>query len=479
MRNFAKPILLGAGILVLGYLLAILGLNIYLQSKTVQLRIREAATSAAGRPIAIQSTHYTPWSGFSVSGISTARIEGSPLPPAFEAASLNFRFALLQLLRGKLVIKEVIVNHPAVIVMSPPDRRGSPAGKAAPAAWPEILPVPATTPAEARPVEGGVEISIPIQPEPTAPRAKLEVRLVTVRGGQARFYDSKGGLVVQLEGCDVFTEIVPGGGLRGRFSIAEAAVGRFAHPRKISGTFTWRDGLLTIPDLAGEWSGGQLAGTFVLDPRRRFSADLSAEGVLLKSLVRDAGISADGVRGNLFAKGHLEGMPGNPATFQGSADIMLKEARFQPVDFIRQIGELMNIRELQMLELQTAEAGFLVAEEEVLVERLLLESENLFMDASGPVQFDGKMKLRANLHLNEKLRNDLRGLLSDKFQDSSRAGYRQIPFTVSGSLSRPRTDLLDRITGFRIGQDVGGLIRNLLRAPVPQTQKPAAPGEPD
>lgn len=331
--------------------------------------------------------------------------------------------------------------------------------------------------AGSRPVEGGVEISIPVQPEPAAPKAKLEVRQVSVRNGQARFYDSKGGLVLQFEGCDVVAEIVPGEGLLGRFSIAEVAVGRLAHPRKISGTFTWRDGVLTIPDIAGEWSGGNLIGTFLLDPRRRFSANLSAEGVLLKSLVRDAGISAEGVRGRLFGKGHLEGMPGNPATFLGAAALNLQEARFQPVDFIRQIGELMSIRELQMLELKTAEAGFSVREESVLVDHLLLESENLFMDASGPVQFDGKMKLRAHLHLNEKLRNDLRGLLSDKFQDSSRTGYREIPFTVNGSLSRPRTDLLDRLTGFRIGQDVGGLIRNLLRAPVPETKKPAASGE--
>lgn len=477
MRNFAKPILLGAGILALGYLLAVLGLNIYLQSKTVQARIREAAAAAAGQPIAIQATHYTPWAGFSVCGISTARLEDSPLPPAFEAASLNFRFALLQLLRGRLVVKEVIVSQPAIIVMSPPDRRreerGAPADSSA-GPPPSAAPV---TPAIPRPSEGGVEISIPLEPAPAAPQATVEVRLVSVRDGRARFYDSRGGLALQLEGCDVFAEIVPGEGLRGRFVIAEAAVGRFAHPRKISGTFRWQGGVLTIPDIVGDWSGGKLAGAFLLEPRRRFSADLLAEGVLLKDLVRDAGISADGVRGSLMAKGHLEGMPGNPATFLGAASVNLQEARFQPVDFIRQIGEIMSIRELQMLELRTAEAGFSVRDEEVRVDSVLLESENLFMDASGPVQFDGKMKLRAHLHLNDKLRNDLRGLLSDKFQDSDRAGYRQIPFTVSGSLGRPRTDLLDRLTGFRIGQDVGGLIRNLLRAPVAEPKKPAASGE--
>lgn len=477
MRNFAKPILLGVGILALGYLLAILGLNIYLQSKTVQARIREAAAAAAGQPIAIQSTHYTPWAGFSVCGISTARMEESALPPAFEASSLNFRFALLYLLRGRLVVKEVVVSQPSIIVMSPPARRqGEPVASAASSAGPPHGVPPAAS-AISRPVNGGVEISIPTQPEPSAPHATVEVRLVTVRNGQARFYDSRGGLALQLEGCDVFAEIVPGDGLSGRFEIAEVAVGRLAHPRKISGTFRWKDGVLTIPDIIGDWSGGRLAGAFILEPRQRFSADLLAEGVLLKDLVRDAGISADGVRGSLLAKGHLEGMPGNPSSFLGSASVNLEEARFQPVDFIRQIGEIMSIRELQMLELRTAEAGFSVRDEEVRVDRLLLESQNLFMDASGPVQFDGKIKLRAHLHLNDKLRNDLRGLLSDKFQDSERPGYRQIPFTVSGSLSRPRTDLLDRLTGFRIGQDVGGLIRNLLRAPVAEPKKPAASRE--
>jgi hypothetical protein len=39
-----------------------------------------------------------------------------------------------------------------------------------------------------------------------------------------------------------------------------------------------------------------------------------------------------------------------------------------------------------------------------------------------------------------------------------------MPFSVTGTVSHPKTDLLDKLTGFRIGQDVGGLLKNLFKA---------------
>jgi hypothetical protein len=165
-------------------------------------------------------------------------------------------------------------------------------------------------------------------------------------------------------------------------------------------------------------------------------------------------------------------MPGAPGSITGAAEINLQEARFQPVDIIRQIGDLMNIRELQMLELKAAAARLTIRDQQAIIESLVLESENLFMDGTGPVGFDGKLKIRARLHLNEKLRKDLSGLLGDNFQESEREGYRQIPFSVTGKLSRPKTDLLDKLTGIRIGQDLGGLLKNFFRAPAKEKKSP-------
>ena len=52
--------------------------------------------------------------------------------------------------------------------------------------------------------------------------------------------------------------------------------------------------------------------------------------------------------------------------------------------------------------------------------------------------------------------------------DSEDPEYRQIPFTVTGRIDSPKTDLLDKLIGAKVGQDVGGILMNILRPSVPQ-----------
>jgi hypothetical protein len=460
--KFAKPILVVTGILLLAYALAVLGLNIYLQSSGLQSRIHEAAFSAAGTPLTIQGSHYTPWSGFTVSGITIPQPQGKT--PAFEAASVSFRLAFLPLLQGRLVIKEVNIKAPVLISRNLPEKKSERAAEA-----PTATPVSQPTVVVEKPV-GAVEISSLQEPSSRPPT--VEIRRINVRDGRSEYYDSKGRLILAVEKVSITTDVLPGGRFAGKFEIGEASAGASVHPRRITGTFTCQDGRLVIPDIRGKLSGGVLTGSFELDPRSGFSATAALEGVLLKKLAEEAGISADGAKGSLFAMGSLRGMPGDPGSITGAAEIDLQEARFQPVNIIRQIGDLMNIRELQMLELKTAAARISIRDQQANIESLVLESENLVMDGTGPVGFDGKLKIRARLDLNEKLRKDLSGLLGDNFQDSEREGYRQIPFSVTGKLSRPKTDLLDKLTGFRIGQDLGGLLNNLFRAPAKEKKNP-------
>lgn len=470
MRKFAKPILITAGILLFVYVLAVLGLNIYLQSQGLQARICLTASAAVGKPVSIQGAHYTPWSGFTVSGIMVPQLQATGSPPEFEAESINFRFAFFQLLRGKLVVKEVLVNSPVLVSISRP--RENLAGRVE---APSEVAVPTAPEAPAR---GGVEITVP-EPRQAPPAAEslMEVRRVKIKNGRSQVFDSKGGCLFDLNGIEASVDILPDGKLAGKFLVGETSVGTSIHPRGISGAFSFLKGRLEIPDIRGTWADGQITGTLELDPALGFSATASVDGVLVKKLADNAGISADGARGSLFAKGSLRGLPGAPESYSGEVEANLQEARLQPLDFIRQIGDLMNIQELQMLELKTAEGRFVIRDQQVIVEKLVLESANLFLEGTGPVGFDGKMKLRSRLHLNEKLRRDLGGLLSENFEDSGRAGYRFVPFSVTGSVSRPKTDLLDKLTGFRIGQDLGGLLKNLFQMPPQEKAKPGQPGE--
>lgn len=471
MRKFAKYILIGAGILLLMYALAVLGLNIYLQSEVLQKRIRTTAESVAGSPVRIQGTHYTPWSGFIVTGIS---MRGHALPgqqPFLEANSVSFRFDLFALLQGKLTIQEVEVVNPSLVSYQPrPEPVSEPV---APEPLPSPVPPPPVT--EEHPPE--IVITAPSFPPPIplSSGPVVEVKRIRIENGMTRFFDSKGASVFAMTGIGISGDFLPDRSIAGTFRIAGMSVGLFIHPKHLRGTFTWKNGKLTIPDLQADWAGGKLTGSLEINPGKGFAAVASADGVLIKKLAADAGIDGESTRGSLSFTGKLQGIAGKPETFKGKVDVALQQARFQPLDFLRQIGELMNIQELRMLELKTATAAFSIQDRKVMADSVVLESENLVIDAKGPVGFDGKMKLQARLHLNERLRKDLAGLLGNNFKESERPGYEQMPFSITGTVSRPKTDLLDKLTGFRIGQDVGGLLKNLFRAPSPEKKKDNLP----
>ncbi len=475
MRKFAKIILIAAGLALLVYTLAVLGLNIYLQSEGLQTRIRSAAESAAESPVTIKGTHYTPWSGFSITGVT---MQGRSLPgqsPFLNAASVSFRFSLLALLQGKLVVNEVVVSDPFIVSLAP-----RPMPSPEPESPAPVRPEPSATPVvivvDQQP--SGVVIVVPEQaPPPPLPHNHVQVKKVRIANGKAQFFDSKGALAITLTGIEVTGELLPDLSIAGTFRIAETTVGAYMHPSHVAGSFTWKQGLLVIPDLNADWAGGRITGSIEIGADKSGSVIAAAEGILLKKLATDAGINGDGSRGSLFSKGNVRGISGRPESFTGRVDVSLQQARFLPLEPIRQIGEFMGIQELQMFELKTAEAVFNIRDKKVNADTLVLESENLVMDAKGPVGFDGKMKLQARLHLNEKLRKDLGGLLGDNFKESERPGYQQMPFSITGTISRPKSDLLDKLTGFRIGQDVGGLIKNLFRVPQkPRSQSAKEPG---
>jgi len=466
VQKFAKPILIAVGAAAILAALAILGANLYLQSNGVQSRIREAASQATGMPLQIRGTSFTPWSGVSVSGITVPKSAGGTTP-LLDVQAIHVGFRFLPLLRGKIVISDILLTEPTITSVQRPDGsweqpqtyKGTELPDPGPPAPGNAAPVAVASPSG----DGG-------SASPKQVGQPVEIERLRVRNGRSHFYDSKGVLVMALEKISVDARIPADGPATGTFKIEETTLGGFLHPRKVSGHFSWANGTLDIPDLSARWAGGNLTASFRLEPNpaNRFSATIDAGNVALKKLAEDAGMVGEGKRGHLFLQARLAGSPGHPDSISGNASVSLKDARVQPLDFIRQVGDLLQIEELQMLQLKTAEAAFTIRDEKVVADRIVLESENLVITAEGTTSFEGKLKLRARLLVNEKLRRESRGLLGSNFEKSDRDGYTQMPFAITGSLARPKTDLLEKLVGIRIGQDLGGLLKNLFRAPAPK-----------
>jgi hypothetical protein len=485
VRSIAKPIFVGAGLFFALCAAAVLCLNIYLQSNGVQLKLRQAASRITGFEPVISQTYYTPWSGLTVSGIKIPQADNSK-KPLLAMRSVKCRVSLTALLQGRILIKDVTFEQPSLLIVQGQsgvwpigsalpfqDLDKKPAGSRQPLRDTNSAKAPAfdTTPhshQDSTPVLSAAE------PEEKSPKRAMRqiVENIRIHEGQAFFYPAQG-RPIRLEGFEAEGKVSPDGSTLGVFRIKTAAFTDLLRCTDITGNFQYLDGQLQIQDMKGAWAQGTLKGNLEISktPAPFFNGALVAENVSLQKLAEEAGFSAEGTQGSLFAKTRLQGIPGRPESFAGEASASLTEARMQPIDPLRQLGELLRINELRVLELRNAQMALTIRDGKILVNSLELESSNLLVDATGEAGLNGSLNLDARFHVTQKLLQDSLGFMGSKFQASDRVGYAQMPFSITGNMTRPKSDLLDKLVGVRLGDDVSGLLKNLLRIPKKEKKK--------
>jgi len=471
VHPIAKPILIAVGGLLILWAAAILFINIYLQSGAVQTRLRDSISREVGLPAQISQTYYTPWSGISISGLTIPATDGSKIP-LLEVQKIHVGLDLLALLRGQLIVQNLTLLSPTLAI-----RQSERATPEPPAESDAMIALPADhLPGDA---SGLVQTQIPSSAGKNRPQMPpAQIQKLHVENGRAALFNSKGAKILELEGVFADARSDEKNKFQGTYRIARGTVWNSINPREFQGNFAWESGHLSLPNIQAVLADGQVTGQLEWLPDKSFGIVAQIASASLQKLAADAGVNSKGTQGALNAKIALEGTAGKPETFHGTAQVNLVEARLEPIELIRQLGELLRVDELQMLELKNAEAVFSIRDSSVIVEELELTSENLMIDAVGTTGFNGNLDLQARLHVNDKLRKETRGLLGKNFQPSETEGYTHMPFVITGSLARPKSDLLDKMVGLRIGQDVGGLLKNLLSAPPKKKNKPDAGATP-
>jgi type II secretion system protein N len=453
---FAKRFLfVVAGLLVLAAII-LLCINLYLQSGGVQQRIRDSAQRALGTEVKIRSTMYMPWSGLVIRGITVPDPRNASVN-FIEAEALRIRFALRPLTEGRFVITECTLFKPKLVVRQ--QENGE---------W--VVPLG----------RGRAEVVEAPKESPTAPGKavsfKTELQNVRLRGGSIVFLNAKNRAIVTLERTNVSARVAPERSAAGTFEIGRSDFFSSLKPRKIGGPFSWDGKSLDFPDIQGSLAGGKLNAKYRLETGEQpaFVLALQLSGVLLRKLAEDAQVEPGKTEGFLQGSLDLTGDPRNSASLNGTGHFELVSARLRPVEFLVKLGELLQIDELQLLKLSDARIDATIQDERVQVGDLILKSDNLILRGAGPVRFNGKMNLDASLLVNRKLQQQLKGVLSRNFIDSEDPEYRELPFTVTGRIDNPKTDLIDKLIGTKVGQDVGGMLMNILRSggsPTPEKKE--------
>ncbi len=480
MKRIAKVFLgVFAGLLAV-LILLLIGINLYLQSANVQSRIGQATAQAFGSPVKVSRTLYTPWSGLSLSGLSVA----DPILPdtkMMEATRFSVKFEFFPLLQRRFVISEINLTDPRFVLRQTDDEQWVVVPPS------ELLPVeprrtPAATPrpnqsTTTAPAPGGAGTGR--RTADAAPPYKVELRKFSIRRGSVLMTDRRGRPVVVLENVRIEGEMKPDGTVAGSIRIDELAFGDRLHPRKLRAEFTQDGPQLSVTEIKSALAGGAIRGEFhARTPARgqpQFDLRLRLDDVSVPEIIDEAHGDGNGAEGTLLGEFRLKGTAGKPETFTGRGQFDLVDGRLKPLDFIRQIGKVLRIDELQTLDLERAELRLDVRDERVHLTDLTLQTENLIINATGPIDFDGELDLDGRLLVNEKIQRGLRGLLNDNFTPSENADYKQVAFKIYGQTSRPETDLAERVLGDTVGKYLGGFLKGMFKQPEPKKKKKNKP----
>lgn len=496
MRTISKPILAVAVILLAVFAAAILCVNLYLRAPGTQRQLTEALTLATGVPVTIESSYILPLpplNGIRLSGIKAQR-QGRPA--LFTADSITLRPDFAELLHGRLLIAGAVLNHPVVRLslgeLSGAERlegsRASSFGSAANSSMPN------QTPRDTGSTGPGVTAGSPSVPAmaaaspQTTPDIKsaaasdLPLRNVLIKNGEFTLLDERGVPLISASAIHLQAERGVAQGWLGTMRSAQAVLSDRLIIKDLQTPFRLSENLknLSLESFTARLGEGKLTGNASFDLSMgapRYTLAMNLAGASLKHLLTDASFGVSSAEGMISGDLQLTGTAGDGSSIQGKGGLTAKDATIQPVDFLKQIGQLLNVEELKLLRLSESKCLFHLIAGRVVLDDLFLRSENLILSAKGPLKPTGELDLESRLLFNDKLTGRLRGLLGSQLTPAPEPGYSQVAFHVSGSPMNPKTDLLERLTGIKIGGDLGGILQGLFGRPAP-APKPSSPTTP-
>ena len=475
MRSIAKPFLFFGTILLGILLLLLLVANLTLQLLAIKDRIRSTLTSSLGTPISFESVFLNP-----VGGIRLGRVIVTPTEQLALASTdvLTVYLSWGGLLKGEFVPEAISLKHPAATVKLGANSTTS-ALKPSPAVNPSMHAPPSGVAVNASAFSSASFSQQPQQPQGKkfVPLPDLGVLLasLSISHGDFSVLDAGSRPVLRLNGLKAREEK---GGLKIMAASAIISDSLILHNLSAKAEAGSEGSTLKLQNISASMGEGLVTGTLLcgLPPGSPdYTCSIKLSGSSLRKLLVDASLGSPNAEGQIDGDLTLAGTAGNGATMTGKGTLRCKEATIEPVAFLKQIGQLLNVDELKLLKLTEGRCLFRVDQGHIVIDELFLRSENLILSAKGPLQPSGELNLESRLLFNEKLTGRLHGLLGSQLTPAPEPGYSQVTFHVSGPASNPRTDLIERLTGIHLGGNLGGLgglLQGLFGKPAPQAPAP-------
>lgn len=449
---------------------AVLAFNLHLQSPAMQERLRQGARETLGLPLNVRSTIYTPWDGIKLRGLVVPDTENAGVN-FLEASEFQVVFRLLPLLRREFVVRRLCLKDAALTW-----RQSAEGQWRLPRNPEEAVSRPAGTPALPAPdkpavvTEGDSKMEPPVfGKEP--PAFGVRVEGLEVRRSRILFENRDAWPLLDADGIAAHASLDPDGEAQGRADVQEAVLAGLIVARDIGSPFKLEDGVLTLPEIRGDVSGGQLSGRGTIATHEEGSPydwHLELSDFDLAALRLPESLGGAKFDGLLAAKLDLAGRNAPQRQMRGAGRLDIAGGQIVPPPHLRELGRALDIRELRAMDLQAAHADLRIEGDFIHLDPLWLRAENLAVEMRGTITRAGKLELKGRLLLAPKTAKQLANRTGREWPVAGNGAlpdYRAVPFKVTGTLEDPESDLASRLLGGGVGGKIGEIFLNFLGNP--------------
>ena len=472
MQKFGRlTLILIGGLSIFGAVL-FLALNLYVQSQGTQARIQQELRQRFGATLKIGRISVTPWSGLKLSGITIAQGTTGTSGNFLEAKNFGLRIAFFSLFSRRLMIKEVSLVSPNVVWPQNadgkwrlPDLRPE-----RPENAPKNVAAATSSAEESEKTEMSSESPVPARPskqpmalperKTTAPAAFMpEIHKVSLKDGNFRFLGRTNEVVANFEGVGFRATVNNASALKGNARVAKVSLRDRFFLQQLKSPLRYDASGLDLSQISARIGSGDVTGRFTMQPETEespFRVEMKFRGVQADQIITEAGGPGGVLQGKLEGSLQTEGKTTDPDALAGSGEVFLHDGQLRQYNLLVTLGQLFQIEELTQLHLDQAEAKYHLAPGVVTIDELVLRSANIHLSATGTVSFRGKLHLSSRLAINEKVRAQLFKPIRTNFQPTEEPGYSAVDFEVSGTLERPKTNLLEKV----VGRDLKDLVNS-------------------
>ena len=475
----SRVLLIALGAILGVAVLILIGANLYVQSQGTQARIQQELSQRLDTTIRVRRISVTPWAGLKLSGITIPQSQQGVPGNFLTAKTFRLRIRFSSLFAERLVIKEISLINPDVIWAQNADgkwrlpTRPPPLEKETAANAPEPKPV-IEQPSAPR-IEKSAEVpetsSTNPPPVPITTRAEVkaesftpEIQRVKLVRGRFRFLDEKLKSVATFDQVDFRSDFRTATDLRGNITIGKTSLRDRFFLQQLQSPLHYDPTELDFSQITARAGDGEITGRFTMQPQARdspFTVSIRFRDVQADRIISEAGGNLGTVVGKL--EGHLDasGTTADPNALTGAGEIILRDGQVRQYSLLVALGQLLRIQELQQLRLDEAQVKYHITPGLVTIDELTFRSENIRLTAVGTVSFDGILQLESQLAVNEKMRSQLFQAIRENFRPINEPGYTAISFQISGTVGRPKTNLVDKLIG-RDLKDLSSVINGLI-----------------